>query len=408
VSTGETQSSGQTIVELHRTCRRIAGISPAGSRMTQSESLEQRFLRAVEAIYAAATEPDLWPQALQKIADCTGDAGSILIFGRDDGSFGVIASDSLKDCLLSYQRDWSDRDIRAIRCRERGYFIGRDVVTDRDVITADEMKLDPFYSEFLPKFGLKYFAASMVSPDPHVEVALSVQRSADRPEFNDDELELLGRVGPHVERALRLSMRLNEAELSAMGLGEALARIGIGVFILDSLGRVVFSNPAGNALLGNELDIANERLVVAAPLAKPDELLGRDIGSNLKNLLAETKPVLIRSRQSNRPLAIYVLPVDTSSQWTAMLTHAKAVVLAVDTKINEPPDASLVRDIFGLTLSEARVSSLIGSGMQPSEVAVKLGIAQETVRSTLKRVFAKLDVSRQSELAVLMTKLMLR
>jgi DNA-binding CsgD family transcriptional regulator/GAF domain-containing protein len=404
----EAQSSVQTIVELQRAFWRIAGISLAGSRMTQSESLEQRFSRAIETIYAAAAEPDLWPEALQKIADCTNDAGSIMIFGRDDGSFGVIPSDSLKDCTLAYQRDWSDRDIRALRCRERGYFIGRDVVTDRDVVTADEMKSDPFYSEFLPRFGLKYFAASMVSPDPHVEVGLSVQRRLDRPEFNDDELEMLGRIGPHVERALRLSMRLMDAELSALGLGEALARIGIGVFILDSLGRVVFSNPAGNALLGAELEIANERLVVAAPFAQPNGLLDRDIGSNLNSLLAETKPMLIRSRQSNRPLAIYVLPIDTSSQRTAMLTHAKAVVLAVDTKINEPPDASLVRDIFGLTLSEARVSSLVGSGMQPSEVAVKLGIAQETVRSTLKRVFAKLGVSRQSELAVLMTKLLLR
>jgi len=37
-----------------------------------------------------------------------------------------------------------------------------------------------------------------------------------------------------------------------------------------------------------------------------------------------------------------------------------------------------------------------------------LGITEETARTALKRVFAKVGVSRQSELAALLTKLVLR
>jgi DNA-binding CsgD family transcriptional regulator len=72
-----------------------------------------------------------------------------------------------------------------------------------------------------------------------------------------------------------------------------------------------------------------------------------------------------------------------------------------------PPDPSLVRDLLSLTLGEARIASLIGSGLPPREAAEKLGIAEETARTVLKRVFAKVGVSRQSELAALMTKLVL-
>jgi DNA-binding CsgD family transcriptional regulator len=59
-------------------------------------------------------------------------------------------------------------------------------------------------------------------------------------------------------------------------------------------------------------------------------------------------------------------------------------------------------------LGEARVASLVGSGVRPREVAARLGIAEETVRTVLKRVFVKAGVSRQSELAALMTRLVLR
>jgi DNA-binding CsgD family transcriptional regulator len=68
-------------------------------------------------------------------------------------------------------------------------------------------------------------------------------------------------------------------------------------------------------------------------------------------------------------------------------------------------DPTLVRDVLGVTLGEARIASLIGSGLSPKEAAEKLGITEETARSVLKRVFSKVGVSRQSELAVLIARL---
>jgi DNA-binding CsgD family transcriptional regulator len=64
-----------------------------------------------------------------------------------------------------------------------------------------------------------------------------------------------------------------------------------------------------------------------------------------------------------------------------------------------------VRDVFGVTLGEARVAALIGTGLPPREAAERLGIAEETARNLLKRAFAKIGVSRQSELAALLSRL---
>lgn len=67
-----------------------------------------------------------------------------------------------------------------------------------------------------------------------------------------------------------------------------------------------------------------------------------------------------------------------------------------------------LRDVLGLTLGEARIAALVGSGLSPRESAEKLGITEETARTVLKRVFSKTGVSRQSELVALLTKLVLR
>ena len=151
--------------------------------------------QAIRDIYGTALEPARWPQALQSVAESVGDVGAVLIYGRDDGKFGVISSPSLDYCIGEYAAEWSHRDIRALRSRERGYFLARDVVTDRDVVTVEEMSTEPFYSQFLPRHGLRYFAAAVVSPDPRVEVALSIQRAPERGAYTDAELQVVGEVG---------------------------------------------------------------------------------------------------------------------------------------------------------------------------------------------------------------------
>jgi DNA-binding CsgD family transcriptional regulator len=60
---------------------------------------------------------------------------------------------------------------------------------------------------------------------------------------------------------------------------------------------------------------------------------------------------------------------------------------------------------IGLTPAEARVALRIGRGAPPAAVARDLCVTSDTVRSQLQSVFAKLGVSRQSELAVLVTRL---
>lgn len=369
-----------------------------------------RLIAAIEAIYAAASDPSRWPSTLEIVTECFDDFGAILIYGRDDGSFGVIESPSLREVSAEYAQNWSDRDIRAIRARERGYFFKRDIITDRDLLTSEEMETDPFYSDFLRRYGLKYFAAATVSPDPHIEVALSVQRAIGRPEYSEDELHILERLAPHVETSLRLSIHLMDSQAVNAGMGTAMARIGIGVFALDAMGRVVSSNAASQALLGDGLNIVNDRLVLANPAASGEAVtaIRNALDGNRIILSQETKPILVHRQHASRPLALYVLPIPAKNVSNGFLTRARAIVLLMNPTADGIPDPSLIRDVLGVTLGEARIAALVGSGLSPKDAAERLGIAEETARSVLKRVFSKVGVSRQSELAAMMARLVIK
>jgi len=61
--------------------------------------------------------------------------------------------------------------------------------------------------------------------------------------------------------------------------------------------------------------------------------------------------------------------------------------------------------LFGLTAAEARVGALIGVGLGARGAAEERKISEHTARSTLKTVYDKLGIRKQSELGHLVARL---
>jgi DNA-binding CsgD family transcriptional regulator/PAS domain-containing protein len=380
--------------------------------MPDSPLSEARLLRAIEAIYDAAADPVGWPRALGTIAEYFDDVGAILIWYRDNGTFGTIVSEGLAAAQKDYEENgWASRDIKAIRAHQYGYFFSGEPFADRHIGFDDEMKNHPISTQFFAKHGLGWIGGVAVSPDPHVGVTLSVQRDArTKAQFSDEELEKLRLISRHIEKSLRLSVKLLNAEVTNVGLGEALARIGIGVFALDSRGRVIFSNPAAEQRLGDPVQVVRGRLRMSSSnsAVKLDEAISQSLHGVAPELMADLKPILVESAASDRRFAIYLLPIFQPILAERFLTHTRAIVLVIEQKRDEPADPAIVRDLFGLTLGEAKIASMIGAGLSPRNAAEKLGIKEETARTHLKKVFSKTGISRQSELVALLGRLLIR
>jgi DNA-binding CsgD family transcriptional regulator len=81
------------------------------------------------------------------------------------------------------------------------------------------------------------------------------------------------------------------------------------------------------------------------------------------------------------------------------------LVILVDPEQEHEQSPIAALRLLGLTLAEARIAALVGSGHSRKEAADHLGISEWTGREALKRVFAKLGISRQGELVKLVYRL---
>jgi DNA-binding CsgD family transcriptional regulator len=63
-----------------------------------------------------------------------------------------------------------------------------------------------------------------------------------------------------------------------------------------------------------------------------------------------------------------------------------------------------LRELFGLTRTEASVAAALGRGASLENIAANMGIGLATVRSHLKRILAKTGTHRQAETAALLAR----
>jgi DNA-binding CsgD family transcriptional regulator len=87
--------------------------------------------------------------------------------------------------------------------------------------------------------------------------------------------------------------------------------------------------------------------------------------------------------------------VEMASAFTGFLSATLARVTGAEPFVDEhPPD--------GLAPREMQVARLAAAGRNNVEIALALGIARETVKQTLRRVYRKLEVSGRAQMAATM------
>ena len=180
---------------------------------------------------------------------------------------------------------------------------------------------------------------------------------------------------------------------------EACQQLGMPAAVLQRDGRVLSFNPLLQAL-NSQFVLSGDRINLSD--AKANDAFLRAVACLDSTIIDQVVgSIAVPAVDEFPPLVFYLLPMSGASGNTLGI-----LVVGTLDALNVP-SADLVKVLFDLAPAEARVAALIGAGLSPRQAARKLGLSEGNVRTTLKHVFAKIGVSRQSELAVLLTKLAL-
>ena len=216
--------------------------------------------------------------------------------------------------------------------------------------------------------------------------------------------DLVLRLLPHVRRATAIGIQMAQQRASLADLRMALDVAPFGVFRVDARGRVLARNRQGEALVSMENGLTERSGCLSAQCEEDAQALRRAIARSTgdTNDASDVPGPVMVHRPSGRPLTVFCVP---SSEGDRGIGPRTATVFAIDPETDATPPASLLRQLYHLTAAEARLALLVGRGATLQEASNRLETSIHTTRTHLKRIFAKTETRRQSDLVLLLARL---
>jgi DNA-binding CsgD family transcriptional regulator len=312
--------------------------------------------RLIGQIYDAALEPAQWSEVLEDIGDFVGDQAAALL--RKESVNRNIESRGESDGVIQ---------LRAMPSRPQGWVEAAHALLERSAAGCGEIGAPP-----------------------------SAKSLAD----DDSMCRRMALLMPHVRRALGVAKTIELKRAEVATFTDALDGIGAGLFLVGADGHVVHVNTAGRAMLDADdfLRTVGGRLVARDTRANQSL---RDIVVAGESADRKGVSLMLTGRDGERHVA-HVLPLSAGARRRAGIAYAAtAAVFVRKAAMPIPAQPDVIAEACSLTPAELRVLLAIVEVGGVPEVAVRLGVAETTVKTHLGRVFEKTGTGRQADLVKL-------
>jgi len=267
-----------------------------------------------------------------------------------------------------------------------------DVVDTDDICPRDELMASDFYKHFLANWEMTRALAAMLDRDGEQRLAWVI------PGPDGFDVSRLRRgmrlVAPHLQRAVRISRRLADADLRASAAEAGLAMSVAAILALKQDCSCINANPRAQAYVdagvGRFVD-GRWRFTQAEANAELSRLANSDAPSS------SAFNVIGSDGQEHAVLAVRIAPqrssvldgyVDGASLLVTIGSKGRAPTIPVDH----------LAAWYGFTPSEAFLAASLLTGESVQEFAVRRGVTENAVRFLMKGVLRKSGAADQARL----------
>jgi DNA-binding CsgD family transcriptional regulator len=347
----------------------------------------------IDRIYESSFVPDLWPGVLDELAELTGSRGGLLFSARDR-VLKWTSSDNLNDIFKSYVEDgWFPR------CPRRVCLFAKSMpafFVEHDFWTADQLDNNPIYRDFFRPHGLGWSAGTGLQMPTGDHIVFSIERDHSRGPIERERVELLNELRSHLARSAFVAARLGLQK--AKGANETLTAMGLPALLLSRDGTVIEANSLVENLSAQVQWRARNRIALTDGAA--NELLASALAALDTNPEVSVRSFPLRDTDDRAAMVGHLIPIRRSAH--DIFAGSYALLVLTPVTATPGPPVELMRSLFDLTPSEARVARGLAAGETLEEIAANGGVAISTVRSQLRQVLDKTGCTRQAEVVSLL------
>ena len=275
------------------------------------------------------------------------------------------------------------------------------VVSLDEFIPESERENSEYFQQFLKPINVFNIIGTDVITKEGAWCSLRVGRGKEARPFCQSDRDLISQLIPHINRAIRLHMRLNRVETERNLYAGAVNQLSVGTIILDEEGKVLQTNQVAEELIGENdgIKVVSKSLQVGT---SSDTRKMRDL---IKQAIAAQNgdgPSIVEAMRIQRPSGLSDLGIVIRSvppaEWSEGKQCPSVVIFISDPEKKSRAPQEIVKTLFDLTPAEAQLAMLLANGLTVDETSEELCISRNTARAHLRSIFSKTGVTRQTML----------
>ncbi len=355
----------------------------------------------VDQIYEAAVRPEAWSRVLDDIVQRL-QAKDACIEAYDSArSESDIVCHPIDPAFAElYENYWATRNF--LWEGSNRLAVGRTFSFDT-FISTDDRRTNRFFREWFSPQGLDIALGANLLKDGPLTVIFTVFRPKSREGFAATDVASFKAMLPHLARATNIRRQLAVRDAAVLDLQAALQGLQRPAMIVTEELVILFANVAAERLFTGK----GLRMSRSGQIVTDDSQTTAKFQASARSVYCEgIEPGSGRlsiPRRHGRPLTLSL----TRLHPCASPFCARTILALVDDPEAGPTVASgpgLLKAHYRLTDAESRIAIAVGTGMPLRAVADQHAITYATVRVHLSRIFGKMNVSSQSELAILVAR----
>jgi DNA-binding CsgD family transcriptional regulator len=380
-----------------------------------------RYDDVVSGIYDAALNPERWPAQLRAIAEMMGASRTMMhSYARTHAEGGFVFSHNLPCAALTkFDARFLHEDPFVLAATRRELLNDGLTVRGSDLVADDVLLKTAFYKALWEPLQIRHSVSGVVfaSSDARKQpTALSLFRSPAEGAFGPAELDVANRLVRHLSRALGVMFHLRDLEWRVASSLAAIDRLRAAVVLIDYRKAVRYRNRAADLFFAAPDSVVRcSWQGVMHVLSLPpglqalersfQRLLDRAVEPAVADPAEHFSEAFVVPLPDGRPgCVVHAAPL-AEGQPFLPLAQGCGIVLIYDLHGARQIAPECLRALFGMTPAESRAALEVLQGGTAADMAGRLGVSVNTLKTQMKEVFAKCGAARQVDLLKLLLSL---
>lgn len=360
---------------------------------------QQDVLDIIGDIYESTINPEYWDRALEKVCNLS-NARSAGIYIRDRRN-----NSSRTFCQVGMPEFTKALYSNGLGRLDPGFAVLEKLSVGENCVIVNLQKPETKFKDFIHlvmrPMGIHHISCICVFNDDELVGGIGLHRGKNTPPFEEDILTALGVIAPHFARAIRIKKEFDRLRFDKNVLQEGYSKLNVGMIVVDEFARPRYMNPMAEKLVKSHpaISYGQDKRIKAFSQEQTLQLHKRVLECIEGN--PSYSQMGLRHPEVDHPLVLMVTPI-TNEVWDE--NEQGAIIF-----VNDPSDEKnlfsiqTLTEVYLLSQAEARVAMALLNGLTAEQIATQFNRSINTVKTQIKRVYAKTGVNREADLVRLLT-----